>query len=188
MTKAADSPLLVIVSGAPASGKTSVAEELAARLRIPIISKDTFKETLYETIGSDDALEPAIERAGLALLFSVVESQLDAGVSVVAESNFDASSDLEPIRELARAHDVRVVQVHCRRDEERLLDRFVVRIADGRRHPGHGDEPEDVEEVRAKLEAGVWDPLDLPGELIAFDKDQDELADLAERVRALFSR
>ena len=52
----------------------------------------------------------------------------------------------------------------------------------GKRYPGHGDEPEDVGEVRAKLEAGVWDPLDLPGELIEVDKSAedfsyDELAD-----------
>ena len=184
MSDSGERPLLLVVSGAPASGKTSIAEELASRLRIPVVSKDTFKETLYETIGADDALEPAIERAGLALLFSVVESQLDAGISVVAESNFDARSDLEPIRRLARERELRLVQVHCRRDRERLLERFVGRLEEGRRHPGHGDEPEDVEEVRAKLDAGVWDPLDLPGELFEFDKDEDDLDALVGRIRA----
>ena len=187
MTISPQRPLLVVVTGAPASGKTTVAEELARRLRIPIVAKDTFKETLYETIGSGDELEPAIERAGLALLFSVVASQLEASVSVVAESNFDSSSDLEPLRRLTREHDVALVQVHCRRDEAKLLERFVGRIEEGRRHPGHGDEPEDVDEVRRKLEAGVWDPLDLPGELVSFDKDVEELEELVERVRSAAS-
>jgi predicted kinase len=179
-------PLLVVVSGAPASGKTTVAEELARRLRIPIISKDTFKETLYDTIGSGDDLEPAIERAGLALLFSVVEMQLAAGVSVVAESNFDASSDLEPLRRLCREHAVRPVQVYCTRPREQLLAEFVERIEEGRRHPGHGDEPENVEEVRAKLDAGAWDPLDLPGELIEVDEGAPgfDYDDLVACVRA----
>lgn len=162
-----------------------MAEELARGLRIPIVSKDTFKETLYERIGSGDELEPAIEQAALDLLFAVVESQLEAGVAVVAESNFDSSSDLEPLRRLSREHTARIVQVHCRRDEAKLLERFVGRIEEGRRHPGHRDEPEDVEEVREKLEAGVWDPLDLPGDLIEFDKDSEEIDDLVERVRAV---
>lgn len=49
-----ETPLLLVVSGPPASGKTSIAEELAARLRIPFISKDTFKERLYEAFGSGE--------------------------------------------------------------------------------------------------------------------------------------
>jgi hypothetical protein len=112
--------------------------------------------------------------------------QLDAGVSVLAESNFDADSDLEPLRALVREHDCRLVQLHCRRPKDELLEHFVERVEEGRRHPGHGDEPEDVEEVKAKLEAGVWDPLDLPGELIEVDKSADDFSydELAERVRA----
>ena len=49
---AGDGPLLVVVTGPPASGKTSVAEELASRLGVAFLSKDTFKEVLYEHLGS----------------------------------------------------------------------------------------------------------------------------------------
>jgi hypothetical protein len=112
--------------------------------------------------------------------------QLDAGVSVLAESNFDANSELEPLRRLVDEHDCRLVQIHCRRSQDELLEHFVERLQKGKRHPGHGDEPEDVAEVKAKLEAGVWDPLDLPGELIEADKSADDFSydALAKRVRA----
>lgn len=179
-----ETPLLVVVTGAPASGKTGLAERLAEGLRIPFIVKDTFKEVLYETVGDGEELEPAIERAGLELLFRVVDAQLEAGVSVVAESNFDARSDTGPFRVLCEQHDVQLVQVHCRRDEEVLLERFAERVRRGERHPGHGDGPEDVEEVRADLRTGRWDPLDLPGALIAFDKDREDEEELVERVRS----
>ena len=190
MTISPQRPLLVVVTGAPASGKTTVAEELARRLRIPIVAKDTFKETLYETIGSHDELEPQIERAAVALLYALLAAQLDAGVSVVVESNFDARTDARPLAELARDHGARLVQVHCTRDKERLLDRFVGRIEEGKRHPGHGDEPADVEEVEAKLDAGVSDPLDLTGEVIEADKDSAGFSfdALAAQVRALAAR
>lgn len=161
-----------------------MAERLAAALRIPFVVKDTFKETLYEEIGDDEALEPAIERAGLAILFRVVHAQLEAGVSVVAESNFDARTDTAPFRRLCDEHDARLVQVHCRRDEEVLLRRFAERSASGDRHPGHGDEPEDAAVVQADLRAGRWDPLDLPGALVEYDKDRQDEEELVARVRS----
>jgi len=171
-----DAPLLLVLSGPPASGKTSVAEELAAELRIPFISKDTFKERLYEVFGHADRVEDQVERAGLALLYSVAGAQLAAGVPVMAESNFDRESDLEPLRRLREQHGARLVQVHCTRSKQKLLERFVGRIHEGDRHPGHGDDPEDVDEVEEKLDAGVWEPLDLPGELIRVDKDDPDFS------------
>ena len=181
-------PTLIVVTGPPASGKTTVARVIARELRLPSISKDTLKETLFEEIGWDDELEPKFERAALALLFAVVEAQLEVGVSVVAESNFDSDSDVEPFRQLASEHDARILQLHLERPKELLLARFAERAASGRRHSAHRDHPRDIDEVRARLEAGDWDPLDLPGELLQFEigKDADEDAPaIAQRVRAM---
>jgi predicted kinase len=38
----------------PSSGKTTVAEGLAERLRLPLIAKDDIKESLYESLGAPD--------------------------------------------------------------------------------------------------------------------------------------
>ncbi len=183
-------PLLVVVSGAPASGKTTIAEQLAKRLRLPMLTKDTFKERLYETIGSGDEVEDAVERAALGILYSAADMQLDAGVSVMVESNFDSRSDLGPLRRLHEKHGTRLVQIHCTRAKEKLLERFVGRIEEGARHPGHGDDPDDVEEVERKLDEGVWDPLDLLGQLVQVDKDAEGFSydDVARQVRALSER
>ena len=180
-----DLPLLVVVTGPPASGKSSLARDLARELEIPFLSKDEFKERLYEVFGNDGEVEERVERAALAILFSVAGSELDAGVSVLVESNFDAESDVEPFRELGRERDLRLVQIHCGGPTDRLVEHFAERAAAGKRHPGHEDDPGDADEVRRKLEAGLWEPLDLPGDLIALDvltKDADT-AELAGRVR-----
>jgi predicted kinase len=150
---------------------------------VPFVSKDTFKERLYETFGSGEELQARIDEAGLAILFSVVESQLREGVSVAAESNFDANSDVEPFRRLVEEHGVAVVQVHIGGEVDELVTKFVRRATEGDRHPGHGDEPEDADELRAKLESGLWEPLDLPGLLVRADLHEDE-ATIVERVRA----
>ena len=177
-----DPPLLLVVTGAPATGKSTVAEEVAKRLRVPFITKDTLKETLYDTFGYGEDLEEKLDRAALALLFSVVDAQLAAGVSVVAESNFDAETDTAPLRRLCREREVRLVQIHCHASTDAVLSNFAERAESPGRHPGHQDEPENVDEVRAKLEAGLWDPLDIPGELIELpvletDVDYDAVTD-----------
>ena len=64
------------------------------------------------------------------------------------------------------------MQVYCTRSVESLLARFAERAASGDRHPGHGDEPEDVDEIRADLEAGRWAALALPGVLVEVDLDE----------------
>lgn len=174
-------PTLVVVTGPPASGKSTIARELARELGMPFVSKDDLKERLYETFGSDDELQPAIDGAALAILFSVARGNLDAGVDVLVESNFDAETDTSLFRDLG----ARVVQIHCGGDPGRLVSAFAERARNGRRHPGHEDEPADAGEVRRKIEAGCWDPLDLPGELIEVDVTGGRVdpADLAARLR-----
>jgi predicted kinase len=164
-----------------------VAEELAKRLKVPFVSKDIFKERLYEAFGSGEELEERIDAAALAILFSVVESQLAEGVSVAAESNFDAESDTEPFRRLADERDVEIVQIHIGGEAEALVAKFVRRAESGKRHPGHGDDAGDAGELRAKLEAGLWAPLQLPGTLVEADMHDDE-EDIVARVRAALER
>jgi predicted kinase len=173
-------PTLVVVTGPPASGKSSLARRIAEERRIPFLSKDELKERLYEEIGSDEELQPALDRAALAMVLSVAASNLAAGVDVLVESNFGADTDTAPIRAL----EARIVQIHCGGDTDELVRSFAERSASGGRHPGHRDDPDDAGEVRRKIEAGCWDPLDLPGELIELDMSGDEV-DPAEVARRL---
>ena len=159
-----------------------MAEELAKRLKVPFCSKDTFKEALYDTFGSGEGLEDRIDAAALTILFSVVASQLAEGVSVTAESNFDADTDVAPLQRLAHEYDAELVQIHIDGDIDELVDKFARRAASGERHPGHRDAPGDADELRAKLEAGHWKPLRLPGLLVEADMHDDEEM-IVERVR-----
>jgi predicted kinase len=174
-------PRLIVVTGPPASGKSGLARDLARRLAIPILEKDTLKERLYEVLGHGEELEPKLEEAALALLFSVVESQLRAGTTVLVESNFDARH-AEAFRRLHREYPHDLVQVHCAKPPHEVERSFAERSASGRRHPGHGDEPEDAAEVRRDVEAGRYDPLEVPGELLRVDPEDVDLDELAGRA------
>ena len=105
-------PRLVIVSGAPASGKTTLAARLAETLMLPLIVRDELKEVLYDTLGAPD--RPASRRLGapaFELLYHVAERLLDASVGAVLEAHFVleySQARLTPL--IARA---RAVVIHC---------------------------------------------------------------------------
>ena len=172
-------PLLVVVTGPPASGKSTLARELASSLDVPFLSKDELKERLYEVFGDATEAEDDVERAALAILFSVANSNLDAGVDVLIESNFDATTDTA----LFDGLDARIVQVHCGGDPDELAEGFAKRAASGGRHPGHDDDPEDAAEVRKKIVDGFWDPLPGVGQVVEVDARTDA-RELARRLRA----
>ena len=178
------SALLVVITGPPASGKTGPGRRLAGRIGAACLSKDDLKETLYDVLGHGPELEDALERASLELLYRLAAVQLDAGVPVVLESDFNAETDQAPLRELIEGRPVRVVQVHMSGDADRLVERFVERSESGERHPGHEDDAAAADDLRAKLEAGHWAPLDLPGELLEFDvAEKDEVpGEVARRL------
>ena len=66
-----EAPLVVVVTGPPAAGKTTVAREIARSLRLPLVAKDTIKEALFDAFDTLEAMLPAV--AG-----SVRQMEIDA--------------------------------------------------------------------------------------------------------------
>jgi predicted kinase len=164
--------LLVVITGPPASGKTTLARALAGRLRVTVLSKDTFKETLYEVFGSEDEIEDRIDAAGVRLLAAAAEDQLDSGLPVIVESNFDPDSDTELVGHLQRGHRARLAQIYCDLPDQDIVESFRERAQSNRRHPGHRDEPEDAADVERGLAEGEWQPLDLDAPLLRIHPDE----------------
>ena len=82
-------PLLVVATGMPSSGKTTVAEGLAARLALPLVAKDEIKESLYESLGAENVAASArLGTAAYALIFALARTMLASGVSPIVEANF----------------------------------------------------------------------------------------------------
>lgn len=87
--RAEDRPLLVLISGAPGSGKTTLARRLGDELHLPVVSRDLIKTGMHVTARSEDPAEiHRFAAQAFDLFFGVVEQLLRGGSSVVAEAAF----------------------------------------------------------------------------------------------------
>ena len=127
--------LLVIVGGAPATGKTTLARELGRSLELPVISKDDLKEALsapFETGDRDWSRQLGV--AAYSVLFAVAERVLAGGQGLILESNFRCGISHTPLRGLAAL--APTVVIVCRTPLAR--ERYAERAARGR-HRVHID-------------------------------------------------
>jgi predicted kinase len=99
-------PTLVVVSGPPGSGKTTLAHEIARTISCPAICRDEIKEGMVHAYGGAfeaTAGDPLSQRT-LPLFFEVLRVLLAAEVTVVAEAAFQDPlwrPGLEPLADLA---------------------------------------------------------------------------------------
>ncbi|MFL5959322.1 MAG: AAA family ATPase [Gaiellaceae bacterium] len=169
----------VVVSGAPGTGKTTVATAVAGRLRLPLLSLDTVKEALADVLGTGDgAWSDALGDAAAEVLFRLA-AEFPA---VVVEGWWRRER-----RERAQREFAGCLELFCRCSpplaEQRMRERH-----DAGRHPIHRDVIDPTVLLEAEALAGSVEPLGVGAYLVEVDTsgavDWDALA---EEVRAALS-
>lgn len=172
---------VVVVSGPPGSGKTTLARPLAERLGFALLTKDDIKESLYmamEGAPGDVGFSRRIGAAAMEVLWALAPHC----PAVVLEANFRTKSDYEREKVTGLlAAGSQIVEVYCRLSREEASRRFAERAREVRHHPAHA-----LAEMPPERMAEYEEPFGM-GPVIEVDtRTTVDISRLVEQVDALW--
>ncbi len=146
----------MVVSGPPASGKTTLARVIASELSLPLIAKDTIKEALMSVLPVPDVeTSRMVGTASVVALLAVAAETAGA----VLESVWHRSHSLPDLRRLPG----NIVEVFCRCDPHVAARRYALRAET--RAAGHFDAERTIEDLWnddvAQPVAGGWPVIEV---------------------------
>ena len=138
---------LIIFSGLPGTGKSSLAESVARRLSIPVFAKDWLEASLLQSGLQPTGPDKSLGYVGYELLTLLAQRQLMLGQSVILDSVAATKSIRSAWGKLAKRYQAerRVIECVC---SDEALHRARLKIR-RRRIPGwHELEWSEVERVK----------------------------------------
>jgi len=125
---------VVLITGAPGAGKSTLASRLAPALQMPLLAKDVIKESLWDALAPPPGDLSWSRRLGGAAM-EVLWQLAMYSPRVILEANFRPHSPSEQAK--LRALSARVVEVYCWCPPEEAIRRYATRAATGSHHPAH---------------------------------------------------
>lgn len=139
--------IAIIISGLPASGKTSVARALATTLNIQLFDKDDFLERLYDQHGVSDWNSRKRLSRQSDKDFQIAAAQANTAVLVSHwRPNNTSAITGTPTDWVAETFET-VIEIYCECTPAIATRRFLAR----QRHPGHLDSQRDPGQLAQRM-------------------------------------
>lgn len=160
---------LIIVTGPPASGKSTLATWLGQQLSLPVIGKDGIKEIMFAEMGwQDREWSKLLGRASVEIMYHLAHTLLGANTSLILENAFHPELASPKLQTIIQQHQARAIQIICQAPAELLFQRFRQRAETGQRHEGHVD-LSSLAELQASLQPQRPVQLQIEGSVIPVD-------------------
>ena len=174
---------VILITGHPATGKTTLAHYLAQALGLPLLYRDGLKEKLADTLGwADDEWSLKLGAATWELLYHLVETLLRAQVSHIVESNFTPQYATPRWQGLMAQYPLQMIQICCDAAPIITAQRHQARKERGERHPIHRHD-NDVDAYAAYLQQqGPSGWIEVESTRLVLDTSEKAVTDYADIV------
>ena len=114
-----------------------MAEVMSKKLKLPVISKDTIKELLFDNVGFQSRAEKVnLGIASMEIMYYVAGQLMKAGQPFILENNFEYLSE-QGIKNLIEKYQYSVLTITLTGDYNVIYQRFLERQSSPDRHRGH---------------------------------------------------
>lgn len=134
-------PRLIVITGRPASGKTTLAHRLSKETGLPLISRDELKQGFVYTSGlSHNEVDRSTDLMIYDTFFETVELLVSKGISIIIEAAYQHKLWEPKLTDLLNKANIKIII--CNITPAAAKTRFNQRLsADPDRKRFHGDAP-----------------------------------------------
>lgn len=172
-------PMLVVISGPPGAGKTTLAHEVARAIGCPAVCRDEIKEGMaHATPGFVPSAGDPLTMRTLATFFDVIGLLIGRGTTVVAEAAFQDRVWRPRLTPLMSSADLRILQ--CTVSAETAGARIIRRATDNPRRQAHEDGHASSDPDSWRRTHTTFDAVSLPVPTLTIDTTDGYQPGLAE--------
>jgi predicted kinase len=162
-------PLLIIVTGSPASGKTTLAHILADKINCPLISRDELKEGLINTLNvAHIQMDKSYDMHVYNTFFETTDLLISKGISIVIEAAFQDKLWRPKLLNLLDKAEIRIVI--CKTNPDLIKNRFDKRLLDNpHREKYHGDQSLTLSKKKFRELTENYEPVNINAPTLQVD-------------------
>lgn len=173
-------PSLIVVTGRPASGKSTLAHLLAKEIKYPLIARDELKEGYINTLGvQHDSLDNDAALHIYHSFFEVIDLLIAKNISLIVEAAFQDHLWKPQLLRLRDKAEIKIII--CTIEPDLAKARFKARLlAHPDRHKFHGD---NQHKENGGLHTDTYVPVNMEIPTLKVDTTQDYRPEFLQIVK-----